>query len=61
MDMKWAKARSCEEYDLWGVPDEEEDGTLLFDDNTHAAPHHVEHLTAAQGPALTRVGAIMDR
>jgi lipid II:glycine glycyltransferase (peptidoglycan interpeptide bridge formation enzyme) len=22
--MKWAKARSCEEYDLWGVPDEDE-------------------------------------
>ena len=21
--MKWAKARGCEEYDLWGVPDEE--------------------------------------
>jgi lipid II:glycine glycyltransferase (peptidoglycan interpeptide bridge formation enzyme) len=22
--MKWAKARECKEYDLWGVPDEEE-------------------------------------
>jgi lipid II:glycine glycyltransferase (peptidoglycan interpeptide bridge formation enzyme) len=22
--MKWAKAGSCEEYDLWGVPDKEE-------------------------------------
>jgi peptidoglycan pentaglycine glycine transferase (the first glycine) len=22
--MKWAKVRGCEEYDLWGVPDEEE-------------------------------------
>lgn len=22
--MKWAKGRGCEEYDLWGVPDEEE-------------------------------------
>ena len=22
--MKWAKTRSCEEYDLWGVPDEDE-------------------------------------
>ena len=22
--MKWAKARGCKEYDLWGVPDEEE-------------------------------------
>ncbi len=40
------------------VPPDEEDGTLLFGDNTHAAAQH-EHLTAAQGPALTRVGAIM--
>jgi peptidoglycan pentaglycine glycine transferase (the first glycine) len=23
--MKWAKACGCEEYDLWGVPDEEQD------------------------------------
>jgi lipid II:glycine glycyltransferase (peptidoglycan interpeptide bridge formation enzyme) len=23
--MKWAKARGCQEYDLWGVPDEEEE------------------------------------
>ena len=23
--MKWAKARGCEEYDLWGVPDEDEE------------------------------------
>lgn len=22
--MKWAKARGCEEYDLWGVPDEDQ-------------------------------------
>lgn len=22
--MKWAKARGCEDYDLWGVPDEDE-------------------------------------
>jgi lipid II:glycine glycyltransferase (peptidoglycan interpeptide bridge formation enzyme) len=23
--MKWAKERGCEEYDLWGIPDEDED------------------------------------
>jgi lipid II:glycine glycyltransferase (peptidoglycan interpeptide bridge formation enzyme) len=22
--MKWAKGRGCKEYDLWGVPDEDE-------------------------------------
>jgi serine/threonine protein kinase len=52
------------------VPDDE-DGTLLFDQGTrlfdkgaHQGTHqdgrHTEHVaTAAQGPALTRVGAIM--
>jgi lipid II:glycine glycyltransferase (peptidoglycan interpeptide bridge formation enzyme) len=23
--MRWAKARGCEEYDLWGVPDESQE------------------------------------
>ena len=37
---------------------EEDDGTLLFEEGAHAS--HAEHVTtAAQGPALTRVGAIM--
>jgi serine/threonine protein kinase len=41
-------------------PDAEDDGTLLFDQGTRAASRHTEHsATAAQGPALTRVGAIM--
>lgn len=40
---------------------EEDDGTLLFDqEETHSAGRHTEHIgTSAQGPALTRVGAIM--
>ena len=39
---------------------EEEDGTLLLNEHTHAAGRHADHATtAAQGPALTRVGAIM--
>jgi len=41
-------------------PEVEEDGTLLLDASTRAAGRHTEHhSTAAQGPALTRVGAIM--
>jgi serine/threonine protein kinase len=41
-------------------PEAEDDGTLLFDPNTRASGRHTEHYsTAAQGPALTRVGAIM--
>ena len=41
-------------------PEGEDDGTLLLDQVTHSAGRHTEHLaTAAGGPALTRVGAIM--
>ncbi|MHB8776640.1 MAG: lipid II:glycine glycyltransferase FemX [Anaerolineales bacterium] len=32
--MRWAKARGCEEYDLWGVPDENEE-TLEANFETH--------------------------
>jgi serine/threonine protein kinase len=39
----------------------EDDGTLLFDDpGTRSAGRHTAHIaTSSQGPALTRVGAIM--
>jgi serine/threonine protein kinase len=42
-------------------PEAEDDGTLLFDQGTRpAADRHTQHAsTSAQGPALTRVGAIM--
>ncbi len=39
---------------------EEEDGTLLFDQEPHTAGRQTQQIaTSAQGPALTRVGAIM--
>jgi len=38
----------------------EDDGTLLFDQDTHSAGRHTAHIaTTPQGAALTRVGAIM--
>lgn len=38
----------------------DEDGTLLFDQGTKSAGRHTAHIaTSPQGPALTRVGAIM--
>ncbi len=42
-------------------PEAEDDGTLLFDQGTRSSgDRHTEHgSTSAQGPALTRVGAIM--
>jgi serine/threonine protein kinase len=43
-----------------GADHDEDDSTLLFTKGTHSAGRHTEHIaTAAQGPALTRVGAIM--
>ena len=42
------------------VHHEDDDGTLLFDQQTHTAGRHTAHITTAvQGSALTRVGAIM--
>src|SRR5690348_11062921 len=39
---------------------EDDDGTLLFEQGTHPVARHTEQIgTSAQGPALTRVGAIM--
>lgn len=39
---------------------EDDDGTLLFEQGAHRAGRHTEQVaTSAQGPALTRVGAIM--
>ncbi len=38
----------------------DDDGTLLFDSDTHASSRHPAHITTSpQGAALTRVGAIM--
>ena len=43
-----------------GNHSEDDNGTLLFDEATRGADGHSDHIaTAAQGPALTRVGAIM--
>ena len=39
---------------------EDDDGTLLFDQGTKGSARHTAHIaTSPQGPALTRVGAIM--
>ncbi|HKR12933.1 MAG TPA: protein kinase [Pyrinomonadaceae bacterium] len=38
----------------------DDDGTLIFEQGTHSAGRHTQQIaTSAQGPALTRVGAIM--
>ncbi len=59
--MKWAKARSCKEYDLWGVPDEEE-GTLEANfERRHDGLWGVYRFKRGFGGELKRAIQAMDR
>jgi len=59
--MKWAKARGCEEYDLWGVPDEE-DATLEANfEKRHDGLWGVYRFKRGFGGELKRAAQAMDR
>jgi len=59
--MKWAKARGCEEYDLWGVPDEDE-STLEADfEKRHDGLWGVYRFKRGFGGELKRAAQAMDR
>ncbi|HET9909401.1 MAG TPA: peptidoglycan bridge formation glycyltransferase FemA/FemB family protein [Anaerolineales bacterium] len=59
--MKWAKARGCEEYDLWGVPDDDE-GTLEANFETrHDGLWGVYRFKRGFGGELKRAVQAMDR
>jgi len=59
--MKWAKARGCEEYDLWGVPDEDE-ATLEANVATrHDGLWGVYRFKRGFGGELKRAVQAMDR
>jgi lipid II:glycine glycyltransferase (peptidoglycan interpeptide bridge formation enzyme) len=59
--MKWAKARGCEEYDLWGVPDEDE-ATLEANFGTrHDGLWGVYRFKRGFGGELKRAVQAMDR
>lgn len=59
--MKWAKARGCEEYDLWGVPDEDE-ATLEADFETRCdGLWGVYRFKRGFGGELKRAAQAMDR
>ena len=59
--MKWAKARGCEDYDLWGVPDEDE-GTLEANFETrHDGLWGVYRFKRGFGGELKRAVQAMDR
>jgi peptidoglycan pentaglycine glycine transferase (the first glycine) len=59
--MKWAKARSCEEYDLWGVPDEEEATLEANFEKRHDGLWGVYRFKRGFGGELKRAVQAMDR
>ena len=59
--MKWAKARSCEEYDLWGVPDEDEATLEANFETRHDGLWGVYRFKRGFGGELKRAAQAMDR
>jgi lipid II:glycine glycyltransferase (peptidoglycan interpeptide bridge formation enzyme) len=59
--MKWAKARGCEEYDLWGVPDEAEATLEANFETRHDGLWGVYRFKRGFGGELKRAVQAMDR
>jgi peptidoglycan pentaglycine glycine transferase (the first glycine) len=59
--MKWAKACGCEEYDLWGVPDEEEATLEANFEQRHDGLWGVYRFKRGFGGQLKRAAQAMDR
>lgn len=59
--MKWAKARGCEEYDLWGVPDEGEATLEANFEKRHDGLWGVYRFKRGFGGQLKRAVQAMDR
>lgn len=59
--MKWAKAHRCEEYDLWGVPDEEEATLEANFETRHDGLWGVYRFKRGFGGTLKRAAQAMDR
>jgi peptidoglycan pentaglycine glycine transferase (the first glycine) len=59
--MKWAKARGCEEYDLWGVPDEDEATLEAGFEKRHDGLWGVYRFKRGFGGQLKRAVQAMDR
>jgi lipid II:glycine glycyltransferase (peptidoglycan interpeptide bridge formation enzyme) len=59
--MKWAKARGCEEYDLWGVPDEEEPALEANFENRYGGLWGVYRFKRGFGGELKRAMQAVDR
>ena len=59
--MKWARARGCEEYDLWGVPDEDETTLEAQFESRHDGLWGVYRFKRGFGGELKRAAQAMDR
>lgn len=59
--MKWARACGCEEYDLWGVPDEEEATLEANFESRHDGLWGVYRFKRGFGGDLKRAAQAMDR
>jgi len=59
--MKWAKARGCEEYDLWGVPDEDEETLEAEFQSRHDGLWGVYRFKRGFGGELKRAAQALDR
>ena len=59
--MKWAKSHGCEEYDLWGVPDEEEGALEANFETRHDGLWGVYRFKRGFGGELKRAVQAMDR
>jgi len=59
--MKWAKTRGCEEYDLWGVPDEDEATLEANFESRHDGLWGVYRFKRGFGGELKRAAQAMDR
>jgi len=59
--MKWAKARGCDEYDLWGVPDEDEATLEANFETRHDGLWGVYRFKRGFGGQLKRAAQAIDR
>jgi lipid II:glycine glycyltransferase (peptidoglycan interpeptide bridge formation enzyme) len=59
--IKWARGRGCEEYDLWGVPDEEEATLEANFEKNHAGLWGVYRFKRGFGGELKRAAQALDR
>lgn len=59
--IRWAKARGCEEYDLWGVPDEDEETLEANFETRHDGLWGVYRFKRGFGGEVNRAAQAMDK